>query len=181
MRYHEPVKLIQTMDYSNPQRRDVTLPDRTFGKMRQAVRAIVSDEQGGVYLMHAAKHGYYKLSGGGIDAGEQHHEALARELAEEMGAQSFEVTGEVGQTVQFDDADDFCQRSYCYQVRLTGELGEPELTESEAEAGFEVERFENVAAAIEAVTNDGHAAKYNFMTVRDAALLTAAVALPEQS
>ncbi len=169
------MKLILTMNYHDPQRLGVPVPDRTFARIRYAVRAVITDEAGGVYLMHAATHGYYKLPGGGIDPGEGRHEALAREVREEMGAQ-VEVLSELGRTVQFDEEADFCQHSYCYLTRLTGQLGPSQLTTQEAEAGFRVQRFGSIAAAVSTMTTDGHNPKYDFMTVRDAAVLRVAIA-----
>jgi 8-oxo-dGTP diphosphatase len=169
------MKLIQIMNYHDPHHPCDKVPDRDFGRRREAVRAVVRDEAGGVYLMHAASHGYYKLPGGGVDPGEDRLVALDREIHEEMGGR-IEVQGEVGHFIQFDEIDDFRHDSYCYVARLMGKLGAPELTASEAEAGFEVARFDDIDAALAAVRSP-HEAKYDYMTVRDATLLEAAAEL----
>ena len=41
-------------------------PDATF-RERRAARAVMTNENGGVYLIHIKTRGYYKLPGGGID------------------------------------------------------------------------------------------------------------------
>jgi 8-oxo-dGTP diphosphatase len=165
------MNMIRIMDYNNPRQPQGKVPDRAFARTRQAVRAVVTDEAGGVYLMHAANHGYYKLPGGGIDDGESREEALDREIREEMGAR-IRVLGEIGQTVQYDEVEDFRQDSFCYTARLVGELGQPKLTTDEAEAGFRVERFDNLDDAIAAV-EQWEGPPHSSMTIRDAALLEA--------
>ena len=167
------MKLIRIMDYNDPHTLQPTVPEREFARVRRAARAVVSDDDGRVYLMHARNHGYYKLPGGGINEGESNEAALDREIHEEMGAW-VEITGEVGQTIQYDEVKDFRQDSYCYRARLVGELGRPELTDSEAEAGFEVARFRDFDAAIAAISATQDKPPYAFMTVRDTALLEVA-------
>ncbi len=66
-------------------------------KIRHATRAVLSDTNGKVALLHSTAHNYYKLPGGGVEPGEDTLVALARELLEEVGAVA-EVTGEVGRT-----------------------------------------------------------------------------------
>jgi 8-oxo-dGTP pyrophosphatase MutT (NUDIX family) len=55
--------------------------------IREAVRALVIDGLGRVLLVRFefTAGTRWALPGGGIDAGESHHEALRRELAEEIG------------------------------------------------------------------------------------------------
>lgn len=51
---------------------------------RQAVRAIVR-RGGGLLMVYSQQVGDYKFPGGGIEAGESHEQALAREIREECG------------------------------------------------------------------------------------------------
>ncbi len=54
-------------------------------KQRSSARAVIVNDIGEIWLMHAQKNDYYKLPGGGIDAGESIEEALKREVLEETG------------------------------------------------------------------------------------------------
>ena len=53
--------------------------------LRVAARAIVTDGNSAVALLHGAKHSYHKLPGGGVEAGEDLALALHREIKEELG------------------------------------------------------------------------------------------------
>lgn len=66
-------------------------------RRRPCAYAIVLDGRGRVLLMETPR-GYY-LPGGGIDEGETEHEALRREVLEEMGHE-IQVGEEVGRAVQ---------------------------------------------------------------------------------
>ncbi|WP_052131396.1 NUDIX hydrolase [Planococcus sp. CAU13] len=61
---------------------------------RTAVRAIIIEKT--KILMVRSNFGYYKLPGGGVEFGESHAEALAREVAEETGYLYCSVGEEVG-------------------------------------------------------------------------------------
>lgn len=52
---------------------------------RPSVRGIIFTEDGKMALAHSRKRHYYKFPGGGIEAGENHIEALLREVKEETG------------------------------------------------------------------------------------------------
>ena len=49
---------------------------------REVVRAILTDENGLIPILFASKYNYHNLPGGGVDAGEDKHEALIRECLE---------------------------------------------------------------------------------------------------
>ncbi len=53
---------------------------------RSAVRVVVKGSDGGIVIVKVLKGNYYKLPGGGIEDGEDHHEAAEREVAQETGA-----------------------------------------------------------------------------------------------
>lgn len=104
--------------------------------IREAARAVVFDKDGNVALLHAKKHDYYKLPGGGLDDDTDRVVALKRECREEVGC-DVEVLGELGQV---DEWRKFCtlnQISYCYVAKVVGEKGKPEFTQDEIDEEFE--------------------------------------------
>lgn len=104
--------------------------------VRRAARAIVLNEQSEVYLLKMSARNYHKLPGGGIDTGEAVHDALQRELFEEIGCPA-EVTGEVGAIVEFRSEMGMEQHSYCYLAKQSGPLRKTALEEDEIEDGAE--------------------------------------------
>jgi 8-oxo-dGTP pyrophosphatase MutT (NUDIX family) len=104
-------------------------------RVREAARAIVFDDNNLVALLHATKNEYYKLPGGGIEAGENKIEALKRECLEEIGC-NVEITRELGFIVEYRKESKLKQISYCYIAKLVGEKGAVNLTENEIEEGF---------------------------------------------
>ncbi|MEK7564351.1 MAG: NUDIX domain-containing protein [Patescibacteria group bacterium] len=107
--------------------------------VREAVRAIVVDEDGKIALLHVTEKNYYKLPGGGIEKGEEKIIALKRECLEEIGC-DVEVINEIGIIVEYRkllNPRNLKQTSYCYLAKIKGEKGIPEFTESEKRNGFE--------------------------------------------
>jgi len=107
----------------------------TYGT-REAVRAVVIDDQNHVALLHVANEQYYKIPGGGIEGNENHELALQRESLEEIGSE-VEVIGEIGSIVEWRKFCKLKQTSYCYFAKLRGEKGKPHFTEKELSQGFE--------------------------------------------
>ena len=142
---------------------------------RKAVRAVLSDQDGRIALMHAGQRDYYKLPGGGVDEGEDLTKALERELLEETGCKA-NVTAELGKVVEWRDVHKMHQISYAYSATVTGEVGSPEFTQSELDEGFKMIWADNVDEAIKLVeskTNHDDIAVV-FMASRDAAILRSA-------
>ncbi|EKD61984.1 MAG: NUDIX hydrolase [uncultured bacterium] len=103
---------------------------------REAVRAIVFDNDGKIALLHVVKSKYYKLPGGGIEKGEDKKRALKRECQEEVGSE-IEILDEIGSIVEYRKIFKLKQISYCYLAKLKGNKGNPSFTDEEVEGNFE--------------------------------------------
>ena len=149
-------------------------------KVRKAARAVILMD-GKVALMHATRDRYFKLPGGGIESSDGPTDttstivtALAREAKEEVGAE-ITVTQEVGKIIEIREDEGFQQESFCFIAQQIGELTDPELTEKELEAGFELFWANDINHAIQLVDD---ASPENgggkFMKARDGEFLRSA-------
>ncbi len=107
---------------------------------RQAVRAIIPDGRR-LLMVHARVSGEYKFPGGGVNDGETHAAALAREIREEVGAVMSGKPRLFGQAVEYippDEADFdlFKMTSTYYRCEVEDRLGAQKLDDYEAELGF---------------------------------------------
>ena len=108
--------------------------------LREAARAIVMDDEGKIALLHAVKHNYYKLPGGGIEADEDQVKGLKRECREEIGS-DIEIIGQIGKTLEYWRLTNTKQISYCYLAKLKGKKEASDFTKGEIEDGFEAVWF----------------------------------------
>ena len=143
-------------------------------QVRQAARAVVFDTNGLVALLHATKFDYYKLPGGGIEAGEDPEMAMKRECVEEIGC-VVEVTSELGMIVEYRKKYNLNQTSYCYIAKVVGAKGVPQLMEDEKEEGFQTVwlTLEEALKRVSKSARDIYEAQ--FMVARDSAFLEAAI------
>jgi ADP-ribose pyrophosphatase YjhB (NUDIX family) len=121
-----------------------TPPSKTLGEKqvgvsytnRLAVRAVlVDDTNDRVALIYIAVGNYFKLPGGGIEAGEDHKIAVERELLEETGCKpTFESMRLLATSEEW--RNDLHQTSFCYVTSLKEDTGKTQLTEEEAAEGL---------------------------------------------
>jgi 8-oxo-dGTP pyrophosphatase MutT (NUDIX family) len=107
---------------------------------RTAVRAVIQRGRD-LLMVYSANVGDYKFPGGGVDLGESHEQALARELREECGASLLSVDGELGAIIEYNLAkekgfDIFKMTSHYYFCRAGDELGAQKLDDYERDLGF---------------------------------------------
>jgi 8-oxo-dGTP pyrophosphatase MutT (NUDIX family) len=107
---------------------------------RTAVRAVI--RRGRELLMvFSSAVGDYKFPGGGMDDGESHEQALARELREECGASLLSVDGELGAVIEYNfaeekDFDVFKMISHYYFCHAGDDFGAQKLDDYERALGF---------------------------------------------
>lgn len=152
---------------------EIPAPDRGGYDVRTAARAILENSQGEIALLHVGGKGIYKIPGGGIESGEDKHQALQREILEETGCHSV-VGQEFGVTIEFRDQWHLTQISYCFTAKMLGETSTPDFTEEEIADGFEIrwipkDKVLEIMESLPKSTNyDGQ-----FMQPRDLAILRA--------
>ena len=138
--------------------------------VRPAARAVVFDTDGRIALLYVAKQGYYKLPGGGIEAGEDILAALERECREEIGCNIF-VGESLGEVHEYRAQSLQHQISYCFTAQVDGPVGLPAFTPEEIADGFTLEWYvpEQAQMILESQTPDDYAGQ--FITLRDTAIL----------
>ena len=107
---------------------------------RLAMRAIIYNEKGQLLMVKNLR-GDCKFPGGGVEAGEERLDCLAREVKEETGYNISEVESFIGSTTerridQMDPTAFFEMVSEYYLCHLNSEQGAQNLDEYEAEMGF---------------------------------------------
>jgi len=107
---------------------------------RTAVRAVILRARE-LLMVYSSNVGDYKCPGGGVDLGESHEQALARELREECGASLLSVDSELGAIVEYnfakeDDFNVFKMTSHYYSCQVEDGFGAQRLDEYEKDLGF---------------------------------------------
>ncbi len=141
------MKLIRTIREEDFGR--VSTPEKWASyRVRPAARAVLLDEASRIALMFVAKYGYYKLPGGGVDEGEDLHEALKREVREEVGVTDLEIVSELGVIHTYCDQIEAKAENYGFVARKKGEIVEPARTEHELVDGFQTVWVDDIDQAI---------------------------------
>lgn len=114
----------------------------TAGKTvhRTAVRAVILRGRE-LLMVFSSAVGDYKFPGGGVDYGESHEQALARELREECGAPLLSVDDELGAVIEYNfaeekDFDVFKMTSHYYFCQAGDGFGMQKLDGYEKDLGF---------------------------------------------
>jgi len=107
---------------------------------RTAVRAVILRGRD-LLLVFSSAVCDYKFPGGGVNDGESHEQALARELREECGAPLLSVDGELGAVIEYNipleaDFDVFKMTSHYYFCQVGDGFGAQKLDEYEKDLGF---------------------------------------------
>jgi 8-oxo-dGTP diphosphatase len=100
---------------------------------------------GDIAIIHVKKENYYKLPGGGIEAGENHQVAGRRETMEEISCR-VKMSKRCLAIVE-EWRNDLHQISYCYVTYVLKDTGATSLTQEEIDEGLE-HRWVHVNAAI---------------------------------
>jgi 8-oxo-dGTP diphosphatase len=125
--------------------------DRPY-KLRKNARAILVREDGHIALQYLQNHFFHKLPGGGIEDDESIEQALHREVREEVGCE-IRIKKPIGVVIEYRDAHDLLQISYCYIAEVTGALGDIELDQNEVAQGM-VTQWVTPKTAIELLEED---------------------------
>ncbi|WP_314589849.1 NUDIX hydrolase [Paenibacillus terrigena] len=160
------MKLIKEIYQQGAKSPDTEMPYH----IRKAARAIVWNDAKEMALMHVSSDGYYKLPGGGIEAGESNEEALRREVLEEVGVQ-IEILQELGCTIEYRDHIQQLQFSYGYVTQVQGEMEQPSFTELEQDLGFKLVWVTIEEAARRLKANKPNHLIGDFIVARDLAFI----------
>ncbi len=141
---------------------------RGMYELRKSARVVLENERGEIALQHLTEYGYYKLPGGGIEAGESPEEAAVREVREEVGAQAT-IVRPLGIVIEYRNT--LLHISYAYHARVGGMFAAPQLEAGEIEEGQETVWL-SPAQALGAIQS-GTPKKYegHFIVARERAFL----------
>ncbi len=140
--------------------------------VKHQARAVLVHSEGLIAVQYLARDSFYKLPGGGVEAGEAIVEALHREVREEVGADC-EVLSTLGMVIEYRDKYRLCQISYAFSANVVGEVGEARYEPDEIASGQETmwlspeEALHRIATATP-TSYEGH-----FIKLREEAFLRA--------
>ncbi len=173
----KPKDMTELIDYLSD--KDIygqeTHPEEDWN-VREAVRAVVYNEDGEVALMHIGQFEVYKLPGGGKKENETLDQAFKRELLEETGW-TVDKEANLGITMENRGKWKLVQISHCYVARTKREVG-MSLDSAEVSQDFSLTWVKDINEAIRLVSSnksDRYDDKY--ITMRDLSILEKAAEL----
>lgn len=119
-------------------------------KPKNATRTVLFDADGSVAIINVAKHGYYKIPGGGVEVGENVEDAARREVKEEAGCDC-ELIGQLGRIETPVPVWSMLDISDGYMAKVIGEKALPVYEDWEKERGFEIVWFDDLDSAISTI------------------------------
>ncbi len=142
-------------------------------RVRQAVRAVLLNNNNEITLMYIAKYDVYKLPGGGVDEDESLDEAFVREMMEETGCE-VKKTDTIGVTIEKRDQWKMFQVSHCF-IAKAKKVKSLELTDEEKESEFSLQWISSIDEALELV-NKNKSDRYDnkYIKARDYSILRSA-------
>lgn len=141
--------------------------------VRPSARGIIIRD-GKIGMVHSLKYDYYKFPGGGIESGENHIEALVREVREESGLvvipDTIKEYGLVHRVQKGIKEDIFIQDNYYYICQAEKDAISQCLDGYEADERFILE-FVDPMVAIKRNRDNDHGGKAPVMLEREARVL----------
>ena len=102
---------------------------------RYGSRGILLGEENMCAVLSTNDKSFFKLPGGGIDLGERESDAFMREVLEETGCKC-QIIKQLGTISEHNGRSNFCQFSFVFLAKKTGEQGKQSLTKEEKALDF---------------------------------------------
>lgn len=107
---------------------------KTQYELRKSARVILLNADGEIAVQHLQNYNFYKLPGGGVDAGETIEKAAKREAKEEVGCDC-EIIRPIGVVIEYRDKYKLIHISYCFVAKVVSPITAPAFEASEIKAG----------------------------------------------
>ncbi len=104
-------------------------------ELRKSARAVLFNNEGLVSVQNIKRDHFHKLPGGGVEKDETLKDAVKREIKEEVGCDC-EVGDLIGVVIEYRNRYKLMQISYCFESKVKGEVGIPDLEQAEINEGL---------------------------------------------